>query len=96
MTVGASSAVNDINNTIRSYISNSTVASDGAVELAACVRSIRDQKIHPTINYRVPDPDCDLDYVPNRARNARVNTVLSNSFGFGGQNACLLIKSINN
>jgi 3-oxoacyl-[acyl-carrier-protein] synthase II len=72
------------------------VAAAGAIELAACVQSIRTQKIHPTINYQVPDPACDLDYVPNTARQCSVNTVLSNSFGFGGQNACLLIRSVDN
>jgi len=48
--------------------------------------------IHPTINYKVPDPECDLDYVPNRSRRADVRTTLSNSFGLGGQNACLVIR----
>ena len=70
------------------------VAAAGAVELAACVKSLQQQLIHPTINYLVPDPDCDLDYVPNQCRETEVKLVLSNSFGFGGQNACLLIKSI--
>lgn len=64
----------------------------GALEAVASIKSILDQKIHPTINYEVPDPECDLDYVPNSARSARVNAVLSNSFGFGGQNACLIFK----
>ena len=48
--------------------------------------------IHPTINYENPDPECDLDYVPNVAREAVVRTVLSNSFGLGGQNACLVLR----
>lgn len=64
----------------------------GALEAVACVLTLRDQKIHPTINYETPDPDCDLDYVPNRFRAARVETVLSNSFGLGGQNACLILR----
>lgn len=72
------------------------VAAAGAIELAACIKSILTQQIHPTINYQEPDPDCDLDYVPNKARNAQVKTILSNSFGFGGQNACLLIKAFEN
>ena len=61
----------------------------GGMEAVACVRTIVDGVMHPTINYENPDPDCDLDYVPNEARRGRVKTVLSNSFGFGGQNACV-------
>ena len=49
-------------------------------------------EIHPTINYDVPDPECDLDYVPNFSRKTQIDTILSNSFGFGGQNACLVFK----
>src|SRR5476649_594364 len=64
----------------------------GGVELAACIMSIRDNIVHPTINYETPDPDCDLDYVPNVARKVQVNTALSNSLGFGGHNATLIIK----
>jgi 3-oxoacyl-[acyl-carrier-protein] synthase II len=64
----------------------------GAIEAMACVKSIADGVIHPTINYEVPDPECDLDYVPNQARQADVRTVLSNSFGLGGQNACLVLS----
>jgi 3-oxoacyl-[acyl-carrier-protein] synthase II len=63
-----------------------------AVELIACVLTIRDNKIHPTINQEFPDPACDLDYVPNRALDHRVDVVLSNSFGFGGHNCSLVIK----
>ena len=70
------------------------VAAAGAIELAACVKSLQQQVIHPTINYLVPDPDCDLDCVPNHCREAAVKLILSNSFGFGGQNACLMIKAI--
>ena len=62
----------------------------GAMEAIASIQTIRTGVIHPTINYTTPDPDCDLDYVPNESRRAPVRTVLSNSFGFGGQNACLL------
>jgi 3-oxoacyl-[acyl-carrier-protein] synthase II len=65
----------------------------GAIEAVACVKTIVDGVIHPTINYETPDPACDLDYVPNEARTQRVRTVLSNSFGFGGQNACLLFRA---
>jgi 3-oxoacyl-[acyl-carrier-protein] synthase II len=68
------------------------VAAAGAVEFATCVLAMIDQTLPPTINYESPDDACDLDYVPNHARNARLNIVLSNSFGFGGQNACLILK----
>jgi 3-oxoacyl-[acyl-carrier-protein] synthase II len=64
----------------------------GAIESIAAVQSIQTGWIHPTINYEFPDPDCDLDYVPNQKRQADVGVVLSNSFGFGGQNACLVFK----
>lgn len=64
----------------------------GSLEAIVAVKTIQDGVIHPTINYETPDPDCDLDYVPNTAREADVDLVLSNSFGFGGQNACLVIK----
>jgi 3-oxoacyl-(acyl-carrier-protein) synthase len=62
------------------------------MEAVACVQTIRTGVIHPTINYETPDPDCDLDYVPNQARCKDVRVVLSNSFGFGGQNSCLVFK----
>jgi 3-oxoacyl-[acyl-carrier-protein] synthase II len=65
----------------------------GALEAVACVETIRSGYIHPTINLETPDPACDLDYVPNVARRAPVRTVLSNSFGFGGQNACLVFEA---
>ena len=64
----------------------------GAVEAVVAVKTIESGIIHPTINYESPDPACDLDYVPNVARQVDVRTVLSNSFGFGGQNACLVIR----
>ena len=64
----------------------------GAVEAVVAVKTIESGIIHPTINYEDPDPACDLDYVPNVARQVDVRTVLSNSFGFGGQNACLVIR----
>ncbi|HEX2172919.1 MAG TPA: beta-ketoacyl-ACP synthase II [Dehalococcoidia bacterium] len=63
----------------------------GGLEAVACVKSLQDQVIHPTINYDTPDPECDLDYVPNEARPAELHYILSNSFGFGGQNACLVL-----
>jgi beta-ketoacyl-acyl-carrier-protein synthase II len=63
----------------------------GAIEALACVKAIETGIIHPTINYHAPDPACDLDYVPNVARQADVRIALSNSFGLGGQNACLVM-----
>jgi len=64
----------------------------GAVELIATLLTMQHQVIHPTVNYEYPDPDCDLDYVPNHAREATVNLAISNSFGFGGTNATLAVK----
>jgi 3-oxoacyl-[acyl-carrier-protein] synthase II len=63
----------------------------GAVETIVCALTIEHGVIHPTINYETPDPACDLDYVPNVARKAEVDVALSNSFGLGGQNACLVL-----
>jgi 3-oxoacyl-[acyl-carrier-protein] synthase II len=67
------------------------LGASGALELAACVLSIRDNQIPPTINLDQPDPECDLDYVPHHARAARVDVVLKNSFGMGSQNACVVL-----
>jgi beta-ketoacyl-acyl-carrier-protein synthase II len=67
----------------------------GALEALACILAIHRGWIPPTINYEHPDPECDLDYVPNQARQAQVNVVISNSFGLGGQNACLVLKRVN-
>lgn len=64
----------------------------GALESIAAVRSIEAGRIHPTVNLETPDPACDLDYVPGSAREAKVDVVLKNSFGFGGQNACLVLR----
>lgn len=64
----------------------------GALEAVVSVKTILEGVIHPTINYQYKDPLCDLDYVPNHSRRQRVDTVLSNSFGFGGQNACLVLR----
>ncbi len=68
------------------------IGAAGAIEAMATVLTIRDQIIHPTINYETPDPECDLDYVPNTARQATVRVALSNSFGLGGQNSCLVFS----
>ena len=68
------------------------IAAAGSVEAIACLLTIRDNVIPPTINYETPDPDCDLDYVPNAARETPVRTSLSNSFGFGGQNISLIFR----
>jgi 3-oxoacyl-[acyl-carrier-protein] synthase II len=67
------------------------LGASGGVELIACALTIRQGVIHPTINYDTPDPACDLDYVPNTARETRVRRAISNSFGFGGHNCCLVI-----
>jgi 3-oxoacyl-[acyl-carrier-protein] synthase II len=68
------------------------IASAGAIELIVSVLTIQKNIIPPTINYEVPDPDCDLDYVPNEPREYEVDTILSNSFAFGGQNASLVVE----
>jgi len=64
----------------------------GGIEFAASILTIRDNIIPPTINYETPDPKCDLDYVPNKARRSKVDIVMSNSLGFGGHNACVVVK----
>jgi 3-oxoacyl-[acyl-carrier-protein] synthase II len=66
----------------------------GAVEAVAAVMTVKEDIIPPTISYETPDPDCDLDYVPNVARKHTVNVCLSNSFGMGGQNCCVVIKKV--
>jgi 3-oxoacyl-[acyl-carrier-protein] synthase II len=68
------------------------LGASGAIEVVACVKTLLTGIIHPTINYEFPDPQCDLDYVPNQARTADVRLILKNSFGFGGQNACLVLR----
>lgn len=64
----------------------------GAIEMAICAKAIETDTVPPTINYQVPDPECDLDYVPNTARQLKVNAVINNSFGFGGHNASIAAK----
>ena len=66
----------------------------GGIESVICVKTIQSQMIAPTINLEEPDPDCDLDYVPNVARSAPVRTVLSNNLGFGGQNAAIVFRAL--
>ena len=68
------------------------LGASGAIEAIISIKMMQDNILHPTINYTHPDPACDLDYVPNKARSKNISTVLSNSFGFGGQNASLVLK----
>ncbi len=70
------------------------IAAAGATELITCILAIRDQVLPPTTNYTTLDPDCDLDYIPNQPRQAKVQTCMSNSFGFGGQNNTLIISKV--
>lgn len=72
-----------------------TLGAAGAVEVAACALSVRNDALHPTINYEFPDSECDLDYVPNEARQYKVNVAISNSFGFGGNNSSIVLKKLN-
>ncbi len=67
----------------------------GAVEMTACALAIKHGIVPPTINYQTPDPDCDLDYVPNTAREMKVNAIVNNSFGFGGHNSTITAKKFN-
>jgi 3-oxoacyl-[acyl-carrier-protein] synthase II len=68
------------------------IAAGGAVEAIVCLLAIRDGVVPPTINFEHPDPECDLDYVPNTAREQKIDVALSNSFGFGGQNTALVLR----
>ena len=68
------------------------IAASGAVEAITCVLALREGVLPPTINYEFPDPNCDLDYIPNAARELKARHALSNSFGFGGQNVSLIIS----
>jgi len=78
----------------KSMIGHSITAA-GAIETVAAILIMNKGIIHPTINYETPDPECDLDYVPNVARPAQVNVCLNNSFGLGGENCCLVLKRVN-
>ena len=64
----------------------------GALEVIFCVNAIREGILPPTIHYETPDPECDLDYIPNKAREAKISLTLSNAFGFGGHNAVLAVR----
>lgn len=66
----------------------------GAMEALATIYAVRDQRVHPTINYETPDPECDLDYVPNVARDVKIDVAISNSMGLGGQNSCLVFRRL--
>ena len=66
----------------------------GALEAIIVVRALAENIIPPTVNYTTPDPECDLDYVPNQLREKLLNTVMSNSFGFGGHNATIILGSV--
>jgi 3-oxoacyl-[acyl-carrier-protein] synthase II len=70
------------------------IAAAGATELIISLMAIREGVVPPTINYETPDPQCDLDYVPNAARDKKVRTILTNSFGFGGQNIALIAGAV--
>ena len=64
----------------------------GAVESIACIKAIQDGTIPPTINYETPDPECDLDYTVNQARKRKVDVAMTNSFGLGGHNSCVVFR----
>ena len=68
------------------------IAAAGVTEAIVCLLAIRDNLAPPTINYENPDPECDLDYVPNEPREAKIDLTLDNSFGFGGQNVTLALQ----
>jgi beta-ketoacyl-acyl-carrier-protein synthase II len=76
-------------------ITGHCMGASGSVEALACVMAIRDQQVPPTINYTTPDPECDLDYVPNVARKQPVRIAMTTSVGLGGHNSCVIFKQIN-
>jgi 3-oxoacyl-[acyl-carrier-protein] synthase II len=81
-------------NSTKSLIGH-TLGASGGIEIIVCALSIKQSVVHPTINYQTPDPACDLDYVPNRPRELRIRRAISNSFGFGGHNCCLVVGALN-
>jgi 3-oxoacyl-(acyl-carrier-protein) synthase len=68
-----------------------SIAGSGALELIGCILSLRDQVVPPTINYKIPDPECDLDYVTEGRRQVNLHNIMTNSFAFGGSNAALVV-----
>ena len=75
-------------------VAREALGAAGAVELIACIQAIRHQTLPPTVNLDTPDPELDLDYVPNTAREAEIEVCLSDSFGFGGQNDTLVVQKV--
>jgi 3-oxoacyl-[acyl-carrier-protein] synthase II len=71
-----------------------TLGACGAIEFVACALTLKNQYLHPTLNLRCPDPECDLDYIPNEGRAQAVRTILSNSSGFGGYNSACILRSV--
>ena len=71
------------------------LGASGAIEAAICVKALNSDKIPPTINLKNPDPDCDLNYTPNKSLDKQLNNVMSNSFGFGGHNCSLIFSKAN-
>jgi len=70
------------------------LGASGGVEAIACIMAMRANTLPPTINLAEPDPECDLDYVPNTARDAAVRVAVNNSFGFGGHNTCVIFRAV--
>ncbi|NLX11446.1 MAG: beta-ketoacyl-ACP synthase II [Chloroflexi bacterium] len=92
-TVFGEHAYNMVVNSTKSMIGH-LLGGAGAVEAIATIMALYEQILHPTINYETPDPECDLDYVPNEARDAKLRYAISNSFGLGGQNACIVLGAV--
>ena len=70
------------------------LGASGAIEAVICIKALQDEIVPPTINYENPDPECDLDYVPNQARSVKIRNIMSNSFGFGGHNATIILSQV--